>query len=34
MTLKKLVEDYSAQGLKAQVFTSVDEAKKWLEQCQ
>jgi hypothetical protein len=34
ITIKKLIADYSAQGVTTRVFSSVDEAKQWLEQCQ
>jgi hypothetical protein len=34
MTVKKLADVYSARGVKTRVFSSPDEAKKWLESCQ
>jgi hypothetical protein len=34
MTVKKLADAYSARGVKTRVFSSLDEAKKWLESCQ
>ena len=34
MTIKKLADKYSAQGVKTRVFSSPDDAKTWLESCQ
>jgi hypothetical protein len=34
ITIKRLMEDYSAQGVTTRVFSSVNEAKDWLEKCQ
>ena len=34
ITIKRLAEDYSAKGVKTRAFSSIDEAKQWLEQCQ
>jgi len=33
LTLKKLADKYSAQGVTTRIFSSVDEAKNWLEGC-
>ncbi len=33
MTIKKLAENYSARGVTTRVFSSPEEAKKWLETC-
>jgi hypothetical protein len=33
LSLKKLVDRYSAKGVATRVFSSIDEAKKWLESC-
>lgn len=34
LTLKRLAERYSGLGVKTQIFSNPDEAKKWLESCQ
>jgi hypothetical protein len=31
LAVKRMAESYSARGVKTQIFSSVDEAKKWLE---
>jgi hypothetical protein len=33
LSVKKLIDRYSARGVTTQVFSSVDQAKKWLEGC-
>ena len=33
LTLKRLADTYNSRGVNTRVFSSPDEAKKWLEQC-
>ena len=33
LTLKRLADTYNSRGVNTRIFSSPDEAKKWLEQC-
>jgi hypothetical protein len=33
VAVKRMAENYTSQGVQTRTFTSIDEAKKWLESC-